>query len=286
MIQQQRIQVSKQYESRLQGIEARLSRIEHMLERRLSAEPSQYGGASLSSTVSMSKRRSKDPGLANAPSEGLFAGDSAFYTQSLHASQVLEKNIAETPMMGTSEIASVLASLRSVLEKCDKSQDQERLIRQGSFTVMDESDIPLPEWTTVLPILQSYHEIPPLSFMTLPYFEWSSFMDMCERVLTDQDFTHSEFVLVTGYLSYLFHELYDKHPEKSSELQKYTCWCRTRFEDAFSELGKFITPKVQNIHALTLGAGGVYSRLLKAQCLLHLNFDGSEFVLDIGYPPE
>ncbi|KPM43738.1 hypothetical protein AK830_g2770 [Neonectria ditissima] len=203
----QRVLVSAQYEEKLDDIAKGIDSIKHLLAERNKPSQGQETEVGLVQQLTAQGVSAK-PSTTHQP---------IIFTSNNHSSQdrfagIIEfvKCVVGFPDPGnlSSGMASVIPSLKTLLEALKRSNDCQSLAFAKTKTTINETSTPrMPSLENAIAVLRwvdAYKEHPRVAWIShiLPFHK---FADICTKVyFALEDYSQIDFILANGYLSYIF----------------------------------------------------------------------------------
>jgi hypothetical protein len=259
----QRVLISSQYERKIDQIEARLGSIEGLLKSLSSAqslptsahvETPGTGGSGATTAASTADYDSDDD-------ESAFGGDSALTAHTVFASDFLEKAVNRTTLQEVNpNMRTALTNLSQLvaMHKHKSVSHGPRFPLQKPIPAGGMSMLPMPPLNVVVSLLKQTKAGPPTLFsFTMALVGLRDFSAICRLVyFPTDDFTHAQFVIVNSGLYNLFMEasVTTEDPALKEEYLSYGRLCQANIDTSLATLPLFLSPKIENVQALSLGA--------------------------------
>jgi hypothetical protein len=281
-----RVLISSQYEKKIDRIENRLANIETLIKN-LAINPPQS---------SYHERHLPTPQGSNGPldfdsseEESVFGGDSAISAHTAFANDFLHHAVSKAPMPRVDpKMEEALAKLSQLVE-----MQKRRSISHGPRFPFQRpvppgglSQLPMPPMAAVVAALKRMKASPPSMFgAMLTLCSIKDIIQLCRTVyFATEDVPDPVFIIVNISLLNLFAEQHalETDPSFSDEYRSYVELCQVNIETGLANLSLFLTPKVENVQALLLGA--LYAiDVSRPSVAWHLICIGVQLALTGGY---
>ncbi|CAH0014840.1 unnamed protein product [Clonostachys rhizophaga] len=254
-------------ERKIDRIEGRLENIEAYLKHIASTQsqpatdpgsrslaPTPITGSSIPTTASSGDIDSSD-------NESAFGGDSALTAQTAFASEFLENAVQRTSLREADpSIKAALATLGQLVEmqKQKSVSHGPRFPLQKPVPAGGVTKLPMPPIEVVVPLLKDAKNTPMSLFNFVCHITGLlDFDSLCRMVyFPTEDISLCHFIVVNAGLYNLFVEqgALAKDQAHQDEYRAYGLLCQANMETALANLPFFLSPKIETIQALILGA--------------------------------
>ncbi|KAI9163713.1 transcriptional regulatory protein [Paramyrothecium foliicola] len=287
----QRVLISSQYEKKIDRIENRLANIETLLKDlainphqsfnhdRLLPTPQASSVAGAASTVDCD----------TSDDESAFGGDSAISAHTAFASEFLQRAVHKTPMPEVDpKMEAALANLSQLVEmqRHRSISHGPRFPLQRSVPPGGLSQLPMPPMAAVVAALKQVKAAPSAMFTAvISLVSIKDFSALCRMVyFATEEISDPLFLIVNTGLYNLFSEQHalNADPSRLNEYRSYTELCQVNIETGLANLPLWMTPKVENVQALLLGAFYAIDHS-RPSVAWHLNCIASQLCLTGGY---
>jgi hypothetical protein len=257
----QRVLISSQYEKKIDRIENRLANIETLLKDLAINPPTSHDRNLLTPQHSSVAGAASNIDCDSSDNESAFGGDSAITAHSAFANDFVHHAVSRTSLPEMSpKMETALANLSQIVE----IQKQRSISHGPRFPLQKPvppgglSKLPMPPLNAVVSALKHVKASPPSMFTTLcALAAIPDFSAVCQKVyFPTEDFSDSTFIIVNTGLYNLFTEQTTLNPDPVSraEYHNFVELCKANVETALANLPLFLSPKVDTIQALLLGA--------------------------------